>query len=534
MTRKHPYRDAGRLLAVLFAAAVMAAACGPARPVTAPDLAGFSRLQAKEVFATGFGRVSEKYLEPVLVDSFALEGLTGLSAIDPALAVSRAGKAVVLAVDGKVITRYPAPEEEDADGWASLTAELVAAARRISDDLRQASPEKVYEAVFDGSLSRLDVFSRYAGAKEARKNRAKREGFGGIGIRFRVKQGAVVLTQIMDETPAAAAGLKVEDRLVRVDGVSLEGAKTRDVVERLRGPSGTWVTVAVARMGVAGFLEFRIKRAHVVSTTVTDRTEGGVVILKVRSFNQDTARSLGAKLEEHHARLGKGLRGLILDLRGNPGGLLKQSVKVADLFLAQGRIVSTRGRHPNSVQYYDAGGRDLMQGLPIVVLVDGKSASAAEIVAAALQDRGRGVVIGTTSFGKGTVQTVIRLPNDGEITLTWSRIMAPSGYRLHGLGVRPTICTSGADAADPGLIAQAVAAKAKAARTLAAWRTPGLKDEQRRRGLRVSCPAERRRKDVELRLAQQLLEDQALYARALDLGATALAENVDEETPGAP
>ena len=109
--------------------------------------------------------------------------------------------------------------------------------------------------MFDGSLSRLDVFSRYAGAKEARKNRAKREGFGGIGIRFRVKQGAVVLTQIMDETPAAAAGLKVEDRLVRVDGVSLEGAKTRDVVERLRGPSGTWVTVAVARMGVAGFLE---------------------------------------------------------------------------------------------------------------------------------------------------------------------------------------------------------------------------------------------------------------------------------------
>ena len=221
---------------------------------------------------------------------------------------------------------------------------------------------------------------------------------------------------------------------------------------------------------------------------MTDRTEGGVVILKVRSFNQDTARSLGAKLEEHHARLGKGLRGLILDLRGNPGGLLKQSVKVADLFLAQGRIVSTRGRHPNSVQYYDAGGRDLMQGLPIVVLVDGKSASAAEIVAAALQDRGRGVVIGTTSFGKGTVQTVIRLPNDGEITLTWSRIMAPSGYRLHGLGVRPTICTSGADAADPGLIAQAVAAKAKAARTLAAWRTPGLKDEQRRRGLRVLVP----------------------------------------------
>ena len=133
----------------------------------------------------------------------------------------------------------------------------------------------------------------------------------------------------------------------------------------------------------------------------------------------------------------------MLDLRGNPGGLLKQSIKVADLLLTQGKIISTRGRHADSIHNYEAGGHDLAFGLPVLVLVDGKSASAAEIVAAALQDRDRAVVIGTSSFGKGSVQTVIRLPNDGEITLTWSKLVAPSGYLLHGLGVRPAICTSG-------------------------------------------------------------------------------------------
>ena len=191
--------------------------------------------------------------------------------------------------------------------------------------------------------------------------------------------------------------------------------------------------------------------------------------------------------------MGASPKGLVLDLRGNPGGLLKQSIEVADLFLTQGQIVRTHGRHPDSEQRYEAGGEDIAHGLPLVVLVDGKSASAAEIIAAALQDHGRAVVIGTSSFGKGTVQTVIRLPNDGEITLTWSRLVTPSGYVLHGLGVMPDIFTSGA--------------------------AGNVRKEKQGRDLRAACPAERRRKALEIEVARRLLSDRALYGRALDLTA---------------
>jgi carboxyl-terminal processing protease len=226
---------------------------------------------------------------------------------------------------------------------------------------------------------------------------------------------------------------------------------------------------------------------------------------------------MASKLKKAKKMLGAKIKGLVLDLRGNPGGLLKQSIRVADLFLAQGQIIKTRGRHPDSIQHYEASGPDLVTGAPLVVLVDGKSASAAEIVAAALQDRGRAVVIGTSSFGKGTVQTVIRLPNGGEITLTWSRLIAPSGYVLHGLGVMPAICTSGANGGQLGLIDQALMARMKTSTLMEAWRKVDLKNDSQRKGLRASCPAERRKKSVEVEVASRLIGNRSLYNRALGL-----------------
>ena len=273
-------------------------------------------------------------------------------------------------------------------------------------------------------------------------------------------------------------------------------------------------------------LRIDIERAHIVPTTVYASYRDGLVILRVTGFNKGTASDLAEELRKARVALGASIRGVVLDLRGNPGGLLKQSVKVADLFLSEGQIVSTRGRHPNSLQYFEAGGSDLAQGLPIAVLVDGKSASAAEIVAAALQDQGRAVVIGTSSFGKGTVQTVIRLPNDGEITLTWSRLVTPSGYALHGLGVRPSVCTSGATGDAAAVIAQTLSERVKTAATLDAWRRVETHSMKERAAIRASCPAERRKNKFDLDLASALLVDRAQYARALDLvGGTAEAEN---------
>lgn len=213
------------------------------------------------------------------------------------------------------------------------------------------------------------------------------------------------------------------------------------------------------------------------------------------------------------------VKGIVLDLRGNPGGLLKQSVKVADLLLTQGHIVSTKGRHLDSLHDYEAGGSDLANGLPVLVLIDGRSASAAEIVAAALQDRERAVVVGTSSYGKGTVQTVIRLPNDGEITLTWSRLMTPSGYALHGLGVLPVVCTSNERDEIGDIVDGALSRSLQARSRFQSWRTPGVQARDRRNELRRSCPSQRRKTDLELQVARQIIDTPATYDRALAISA---------------
>ncbi|TAN61652.1 MAG: S41 family peptidase, partial [Magnetospirillum sp.] len=203
-------------------------------------------------------------------------------------------------------------------------------------------------------------------------------------------------------------------------------------------------------------------------------------------------------------------------------GLLDKAVAVADLFIAHGPIVSTRGRHPEAGNAFDAHPGDIGEDLAVVVLVDGRSASAAEIVASALQDAGRAVVIGTNSYGKGTVQTVIGLPNDGEITLTWSRFHTPSGYALHGLGVLPTLCTAtgGATAAAiiDGLSRGTLAARLP--ETLAVWRHTGLAETELRHRLRDTCPPSRRSEaKSDLELAEKLLANRAAFTRALSLSA---------------
>ena len=216
----------------------------------------------------------------------------------------------------------------------------------------------------------------------------------------------------------------------------------------------------------------------------------------------------------------QGLRfkGVVLDLRGNPGGLLKRAVQVADLFLSGGLIISTQGRHPDSIEIYEADAIDVLQGRPLVVLLNGGSASAAEIVAAALQDRGRAVVVGSSSYGKGTVQSVQHLPNNGEITITWSRLIAPSGYAFHGLGVRPSICTSGVkDAMNRG----ADLVEGDGQKLMRHWRNVDIEDRQGRQKLRSSCPPDDSKKRIDMAIGRNIILDTSLYYRFK--GSTTLA-----------
>ncbi|MBL6932354.1 MAG: PDZ domain-containing protein [Rhodospirillales bacterium] len=500
-------------------------ACAPQRQPLIVD-EGYSLPAAKEVFAAGYGSIYERYIELTTPAQFTIEGLHGLASIDPAITIDATEDEVILKIDNVIVARFDTPDATDSDGWAELTVNVSAKGRQGSSELRKATAEKIYEAVFDGILSNLDIYSRYAGAIEAKKNRAKRDGFGGIGVRFKIVNNLPLITFVMPQTPAQDAGLKMGDRITHAGKDSLSGLLQRQVTERLRGPLHSKVVLTILRKGENAPLLMEIERAHIVPDTVSYGHQNGIVFLKISNFNQRTARNTLNKLKKARSELGDSVKGIVLDMRGNPGGLLKQAIKVADLFLAQGRVSETRGRHPDSLQFYDAGGRDMAYGRPVVVLIDGKSASAAEVAAAALQDRGRAVVIGTSSFGKGTVQTVVRLPNEGEITLTWSRLIAPSGYIMHGLGVFPTICTSGIDGNSMNqdqVIAKALRERIKTTAVMEAWRRTSFQEKQRRQELRAFCSPERRDKKLDSNVAETVLNNKALYARTLNLSASAAA-----------
>ena len=505
-----------RLSAVIFLVALSSCAV-PYTP--SPPAVKADRQELMEVFAAGYRNITEKYIESVSAESIALNGLGGFSSIDPALKIERLLDMVTLTYSGMGIKTIKAPDADNIIGWAALTSDMTTAAKHASLDMGAASKEKVFEAVFDGVLSSLDIFSRYAGAEEATKNRARRDGFGGIGITFKAKYSRFVITSVLPATPADKAGLKTGDVITEIGGKPLAGLDSDDVVSLLHGPTQTSVSMTIRRSEPPVQQAVTLTRTHIVPITVTEKRNHGILYFKISSFNQDTAHALASKLTTAKIQMGEDLKGIVIDLRGNPGGLLKQSVKVADLLLTHGGIVSTRGRHLDSLHNYEADGRDLADGLPVVVLIDGKSASAAEIVAAALQDRNRAVVVGTSSYGKGTVQTVIRLPNSGEITLTWSRFMAPSGYPLHGLGVRPVVCTSTPNSSVENAIKKALMIRPELKATYESWRIPALQPKETRVKLRQTCPPEKHKSGTEIEVAKQILDDASIYEKTLDLSA---------------
>ena len=508
-------------------------ACSPISNRNTNILAIFNSSQATEVFAAGYAGISEKYIEKISIEDIAIEGLRGLGTIDPDLTIKRSrdsndrlpikivsqnsNNLIILRFQGKIITSKNIPPSEDIIKWAILTTEISLAAIKVSPELQSTSMESIYEAIFDGALSNLDIFSRYSGAKEALRNRNKRDGFGGIGIHFEESNGYPLIFGVLPGTPAEIAGLKKGDSITHINGRDLKGLKKSEVFSLLHGPINSQIELTFTRPNIQKKRLVIIQRAHIFPVSIIQTIRNGIVEMTLKSFNQNTAYSLSKKLEESRKILGKNMKGLILDLRDNPGGLLKQSVKVADLLLTRGIIITTQGRHTDSQHKYEAGGRDLTAGLPVVVLLDGKSASAAEIVAAALQDQNRAVIIGTSSFGKGSVQTVLRLPNNGEITLTWSRIVTPSGYMFHGLGIRPEICTSGLTNYSENIIQQIIDKRKNILKMLADWRKVKLKDKLERAQLRNTCPSERRRDEVETNIARQLIIHPTLYQNVLEL-----------------
>jgi carboxyl-terminal processing protease len=297
------------------------------------------------------------------------------------------------------------------------------------------------EAALQGMLASLDPHSSYMSASEFRDMRQQARGeYNGLGVEVTIEDGVVRVVSPIDDTPAARAGIQAGDYFTAINGESIVGLTLNDAVQRMRGEAGSSITVTIAREGVDPF-DVTIVRQVINVRAVTARVEGGDVgIIRISTFNNERAGTmLQDAIRTVRRDAGGNLRGVVLDLRNNPGGLLDQAVEVSDAFLDGGEVVSTRGRHPEDVQRYNARRGDDLAGVPVVVLINGASASASEIVAGALQDRGRAIVVGTDSFGKGSVQTLIPLQGgrDGALRLTTARYYTPAGRSIQGAGITP-------------------------------------------------------------------------------------------------
>jgi len=479
---------------------------------TNADRPSAAQSDERRLFTETDESILEYHIKQVQPEQLALTGLAHLDTIDPQVSIDHTPGTVTLRVGDKTHS-FDAPGASELVDWSVLTSNVLDQARDMSPLIAATSPDKLEETVIDGALAKLDPYSRYVPPNVAREHRATRDGFGGIGITLDIKENDVRIAGVLPDTPAANAGLMPGDRIVALDGVPVEQLTPDAIRQHLRGPAQTMVQLAVARTGLAQPLNIAVQRARIVPDTVSLNEKGDIAWLKIALFNQETGERLAELLQQAHRDMGSNLHGIVLDLRDNPGGLLDQSVDVVSLFIRKGDVLSTIGRNPGAMQHFTATGDRTVETLPMAVLVNGGSASAAEIVASALQDSGRAVVIGTSSYGKGTVQTVIRTSNDGELTVTWAQIITAGGYQLNTHGVVPTICTS--QQADTAANAAVLVPVSTNPVQPALARARVSLDDSGWQHLRALCPADRDKNQLDELVAQRLLDSPVVYREAI-------------------
>jgi len=311
-----------------------------------------------------------------------------------------------------------------------------------SEYVEEVDAKELIKAAINGMLTSLDPHSGYLPPVDAEKMREQTRGeFGGLGIEVTQEEGFVKVVSPIDGTPADEAGMEAGDFITHVDGESVLGLTLNEAVERMRGPVGSEIIITVVREGEDEPFDVTIIRDFIKLTAARVHTEGKSVVIRVTTFNDNTFDNIKDGLDKELDSAGglENINGVVIDLRNNPGGLLSQAIRVSDAFLDKGEIVSTRGRDPEDGDRYNATPGDLINGKPIVVLINGGSASASEIVAAALKDHRRGIIVGTKSFGKGSVQTVMPLREQSAMRLTTARYYSPSGRSIQNLGVTPDI-----------------------------------------------------------------------------------------------
>jgi len=340
-----------------------------------------------------------------------------------------------------ILTAGGAPQANSSDTFRQLKLFGDVFERVRAEYVEEVTDEDLIESAINGMLTALDPHSGYLDAKKYRDMQVQTKGeFGGLGIEVTMEDGLVKVVSPIDDTPAHRAGIQAGDVITHINSEPVLGMTLSEAVERMRGPVDTSIALTLRRPGRDEPIDVSMARAVITISPVRWRAEGGDIgYLRVTAFNEQTEANLRTAIEDLQSQLGPSLKGVVLDLRNNPGGLLEQAVAVADVFLDRGEIVSTRGRRTDSIQRFNARRGDLVEGRPIVVLINGGSASASEIVAGALQDHDRAILMGTASFGKGSVQTIMPLPGHGAIRLTTARYYTPAGTSIQAKGIVPDI-----------------------------------------------------------------------------------------------
>jgi carboxyl-terminal processing protease len=421
------------------------------------------------------------------------------------LAVSGAGAMVGFAENG--------PSDGNAQLYKDLNLFGSVLARVRSEYVEKPDDNKLIEDAINGMLMALDPHSTYMNGKEFREMQVQTRGeFGGLGIEVTMENGAIKVVAPIEDTPASKAGLLSGDLIVALDKEPIEGLTLDQAVEKMRGPINAPITLTIQRKGVDNAFDVTMTRDVIRIKPVKFEVEDDVGYVHITSFNEQTTSELEKAIAELKRSIGPKLKGYVVDLRNDPGGLLDQAISVSDAFLDKGAIVLTKGRNPEETQRANARPGDLTDGKPIVVLINGGSASASEIVAGALQDHHRATLVGTRSFGKGSVQTIIPLGGGGALRLTTARYYTPSGRSIQALGITPEVKVEEELPQDAGKSAGSAVGEASLRGHL---KNEGEPDDGEEAGSSSYVPDDKA-KDTQLSYALELIRGTKSVAKSLD------------------
>jgi carboxyl-terminal processing protease len=491
------------------------------RPADAATTSGFDTNNAAQVWGAALAYIAPRSLQKLTVPQMTLWGLNGLAALDPDLNTTLQDGQLRLYGPDALILAVPAPSDaNDAAAWGKAAAAIAAAAYTASPALQAAGTQGVIANFFDELFNHFDPYSRYEPPFQAAQDQLMIMGLGGTGLTLAAQGPHVIIAAVAADSPAENAGITVGSIVTAINGAPVWPGQLDTINDSMNGIAGSSITLAILDPD-DDTIPLRpqtvtLTRGYIPPQTVftSPGLVPGIAVIRITGFNKGTSDQFGAAMAALMSQASPP-SGLVLDLRGNRGGVLRQAVLVADSLLPGGAIVQAAGRDPDATQNFKAEGADLTNGARLVVLVDGQTASAAEILAAALADNGRAVVIGSETLGKGLVQTITSLPDGGELFITWSRVLAPRGWPLQSLGVMPQLCTSFGPASVETQMAALANGQEQLAPVLAqarAMRAPVGVDAVL--ALRGHCPASIGN-DLDLTAAAWVLQNQTAYQTAL-------------------